>query len=328
MSTVTKADPATPAGSARPLTGGRPLGDRAFALLALAAGLLVLVILILITISTAQQSTSWFSTAGWGGIFSTVWDQSTNQYGAMAYLYGTVITSVIAIIIAVPVSVSIALLLTEVVPRRWSQPIVYVIDLLAVVPSVVWGLWGLIVFVPWLQNTVYSSIASGVSGIPVLDSLFGSPTSGTAFFTIAIVLAIMITPIITSLSREVIATVPTTDKEGAYALGATRWEMIRGAVWPHSQGGVVGAILVGLGRAMGETIAAALLIGSVSQVTPHLFAPGYSIPAAIANLFPEASGEFRSALIGLGLFLFVITILVNLVARGFVERSARRMRGA
>jgi phosphate transport system permease protein len=328
MSTVTKAGPATPAGSARPLSGGRPLGDRAFALLALVAGLLVLVILILIAVSTAQQSTSWFTTAGWSGIFSTVWNQSTNQYGAMAYLYGTVITSVIAIIIAVPVSVSIALLLTEVVPRRWSQPIVYVIDLLAVVPSVVWGLWGLIVFVPWLQNTVYSSIASGVSGIPVLDSLFGSPTSGTAFFTIAIVLAIMITPIITSLSREVIATVPTTDKEGAYALGATRWEMIRGAVWPHSQGGVVGAILVGLGRAMGETIAAALLIGSVSQVTPHLFAPGYSIPAAIANLFPEASGEFRSALIGLGLFLFVITILVNLVARGFVERSARRMRGA
>ena len=180
------------------------------------------------------------------------------------------------------------------------------------------------------SHTFYSgqSIASGVSGIPVLDNLFGSPTSGTSFFTAAIVLAIMITPIITSLSREVIATVPTTDKEGAYALGATRWEMIRGAVWPHSQGGVVGAILVGLGRAMGETIAAALLIGSVSQVTPHLFAPGYSIPAAIANLFPEASGEFRSALIGLGLFLFVITILVNLVARGFVERSARRMRGA
>ena len=328
MSAVTKADPATPAGSAGPLSHRRPLGDRAFALLALVAGLLVLVILVLITVSTAQQSASWFSTAGWSGIVSTVWNQSTNQYGAMAYLYGTVITSVIAIIISVPVSVSIALLLTEVVPRRWSQPIVYVIDLLAVVPSVVWGLWGLIVLVPWLQNTVYSSIASGVKGIPVLDNLFGSPTSGTSFFTAAIVLAIMITPIITSLSREVIATVPTTDKEGAYALGATRWEMIRGAVWPHSQGGVVGAVLVGLGRAMGETIAAALLIGSSAEVTSHLFAPGYSIPAAIANLFPEASGEFRSALIGLGLFLFVITILVNLVARGFVARSARRARGA
>jgi phosphate transport system permease protein len=328
MSTVTKADPATPAGSAGPLSKGRPLADRGFALLALISGLLVLVILILITISTAQQSSDWFSTAGWSGIFSTVWNQSTNQYGLMAYLYGTVITSLIAIIISVPISVSIALLLTEVVPRRYARPIVYVVDLLAVVPSVVWGLWGLIVFVPWLQNTVYSSIASGVQGIPVLDNLFGTPTSGTAFFTAGIVLAIMVTPIITSLSREVIATVPTTDKEGAYALGATRWEMIRGAVWPHSQGGVVGAILVGLGRAMGETIAAALLIGSTAQVTSHLFAQGYSIPAAIANLFPEASGEFRSALIGMGLCLFVITILVNLVARGFVERSARRMRGA
>jgi phosphate transport system permease protein len=326
MSTVTKADPAS-AGSARPLYGGRQLGDRGFAALAFIAGLLVLVILVLIAVSTAQQSTQWFSTAGWSGIFSTVWNQSTNQYGAMAFLYGTVVTSLIAIVIAVPVSLSIALLLTEVVPRRWSQPIVYVIDLLAVVPSVVWGLWGLIVLVPWLANTVYPSIASAVNGIPVLGSLFGTPTSGTSFFTAGIVLAIMIVPIITSLSREVIATVPTTDKEGAYALGATRWEMIRGAVWPHSQAGVVGAILVGLGRAMGETIAAALLIGSSVQVTSKLFGNGYSIPAVIANQFPEASGEFRAALIGLGLLLFVITILVNLGARGFVARSATRNRG-
>jgi phosphate transport system permease protein len=327
MAAVTKADSAVPAGSAGPLAHRRPWGDRAFAWLALAAGLLVLVILVLIAVSTAQQSSSWFTTAGFSGIFSTVWNQSTNQYGMMAYLYGTVITSVIAIVIAVPVSVGIALLLTEVVPRRFSQPIVSVIDLLAVVPSVVWGLWGLIVFAPWLQH-IYADIASAVNGIPVLDSLFGAPTSGTAFFTAGIILAVMVTPIITSLSREVIATVPQTDKEGAYALGATRWEMIRGAVWPHSQGGVVGAILVGLGRAMGETIAAALVIGSSAQVTSKLFAPGYSIPSAIANLFPEASGEFRAALIGMGLVLFLITIIVNLVARGLVERSARRMRGA
>jgi phosphate transport system permease protein len=327
MSTVTKADQATPAGSARPLSAGRQLGDRGFALLALVAGLLVLVILVLIAISTAQQSANWFSTEGFSGIFSSTWDVQNNKFGPMAFLYGTVISSLIAIIIAVPVSVSIALLLTEVVPRRWSRPIVYVIDLLAVVPSVVWGLWGLIVFVPWLQNTVYSTIASWFDGVPVLGSLFGPPFSGTSFMTAGIVLAIMITPIITSLAREVIATVPTTDKEGAYALGATRWEMIRGAVWPHSQGGVVGAILVGLGRAMGETIAAALLIGSSTEVTSHLFAPGYSIPAGIANLFPEASGTFRSALIGMGLLLFIITILVNLGARGFVARSARRNKG-
>ena len=167
----------------------------------------------------------------------------------------------IAIIIAVPLSLGIALLLTEVVSRRMAQPIVYVIDLLAVVPSVVWGLWGIIVLAPWLQK-IYTSIGSGVKGIPVLGALFGPPVSGASFFTAGLILAIMVTPIITSLSREVIATVPAIDREGAYALGATRWEMIRGAVWPHSQSGIVGAVLLGLGRAMGETIAAALVIGS------------------------------------------------------------------
>jgi phosphate transport system permease protein len=328
MSTGTKADPAIPAGSAGPLSHRRPLGDRGFAGLALFSGLLVLIILVLIAVSTAQQSTSWFTQAGVKGIFSTVWNPQAGQFGAMAFLYGTVITSIIAIVIAVPVSVGIALLLTEVVPRRWSQPIVYVIDLLAVVPSVVWGLWGLISFAPWLQNNIYKPVASGVNGIPVLGSLFGQPTSAESFMTAGIVLAIMVIPIVTSLSREVIATVPTTDKEGAYSLGATRWEMIRGAVWPHSVGGIVGAVLVGLGRALGETIAAALLIGSSAQITSKLFAPGYSIPAVIANQFPDAFGTWRAALIGMGLVLFVLTIIVNLAARGIVERSARRMRGA
>jgi phosphate transport system permease protein len=327
MSTATKADPATPAGSAHPLNRRRPLGDRGFQILALTAGLLVLVILVLITYTTAQQSTSWFSTAGFKGIFSIAFDGNTH-FGAMGVLFGTVISSLIGIIIGVPVSVGIALLLTEVVPARWARPFVYVIDLLAVVPSVVWGLWGIIVLVPWLQK-IYLDIASGVKGIPVLDSLFGGPNvTGASFFTAGLILAVMITPIITSLSREVIATVPAIDKEGAYALGATRWEMIRGAVWPHSQGGVVGAILVGFGRAMGETIAVALVIGDSVEVTSHLFYSGHSIAAIIALQFGEASGgEFRSALIGLGLFLFVLTIVVNLVARWFVERSARRVRG-
>src|ERR1017187_5314780 len=251
MSTVTKADPATPAGSANALNRRRPLGDRGFQILTLAAGLLVLVILVLITYTTAQQSATWFSTAGFKGIFSVQFDGNTH-FGAMGVLYGTVISSVIGIIIGVPVSVGIALLLTQVVPARWARPFVYVIDLLAVVPSVVWGLWGIIVLVPWLQK-IYMHIASGVNGIPVLDTLFGGPNvSGASFFTAGLILAIMVTPIIASLSREVIATVPDIDKEGAYALGATRWEMIRGAVWPHSQGGVGGAILVGLGRALGD----------------------------------------------------------------------------
>ena len=304
----------------------RPLGDRGFQILALGAGLLVLVILLLIAISTSQQASSWFSSEG-TKIFSSTWNPANQQFGALAFIYGTAITAIIAIVLAVPVSVAVALLLTEVVPRRWARPIVYVVDLLAVVPSVVWGLWGILTFAPWVQH-IYSSIASGVDGVPVLGNLFGPPASGASFITAGIILAFMITPIVTSLSREVTATVPTIDREGAYALGATRLEMIRGVVIPHSKGGIVGAVLLGLGRAMGETIAAALVIGSSATITSHLFAPGYNMPAVIANEFGEATGVFRAALMGLGVLLFVFTIVINVIARATVARSARRTRGA
>ena len=304
----------------------RPLGDRSFQILALAAGLVVLVILLLIAITTTQQASSWFSTEG-TRIFSSNWNPAANQFGALTFIYGTAITAVIAIVLAVPVSVGIALLLTQVVPRRWARPIVYVIDLLAVVPSVVWGLWGILVFAPWIQG-IYGPVGSGVQGVPVLGPLFGPPTSGASFFTAGIILAFMITPIVTSLSREVTATVPVIDREGAYALGATRLEMIRGVVLPHGQGGIVGAVLLGLGRAMGETIAAALVIGSSATITSHLLAPGYNMPAVIANEFGEATGVFRSALMGLGVLLFVFTIIINVLARTIVARSARRGRGA
>jgi phosphate transport system permease protein len=329
VSHAATADPAIPAGSASPLSRRRPLGDRSFQILALSAGLLVLVILVLIAVSMTQQSTTWFTTEGWSGVFSTDWDPAHNKFGAVPFIYGTLVTSAIAIIIAFPVSVGISLLLTEVVPRRWSRPIVYVIDLLAVVPSVVWGLWGILVLAPWLQ-TIYQDIASGLTGVPVLSTFFGGQgISGASFFTAGLILAVMITPIVTSLSREVIATVPAIDREGAYALGATRWEMIRGAVWPHSQAGVVGAVLLGLGRAMGETIAAALVIGSSPTITTHLFTTGYSMPAVIANQFGEATvGVFRAALIGMGVLLFVLTIIINLSARAIVGRSVRRARGA
>jgi phosphate transport system permease protein len=327
VSAVTQADQAVPGSvPADGLTARPGLGDRGFRWLALAAGLLVLVILVLIAISTSQQAASWFTTEGWG-IFGTVWDPAASKFGAMPFIYGTAVTGVIALVMAVPVSVGIALLLTEVVPYRFARPIVYVVDLLAVVPSVVWGLWGILVFAPWIQH-IYAGIGSAVTGIPVLGSLFGPPTSGASFFTAGIILAFMITPIVTSLSREVIATVPAADREGAYALGATRWEMIRGVAWPHSQGGVVGAVLLGLGRAMGETIAAALVIGSSPTITSHLFSTGYNMPAVIANQFGEATGVFRSALMGLGVLLFAFTIIVNVIARAIVDRSARRNRGA
>jgi phosphate transport system permease protein len=323
VSTATQADQAAPGSApARGLTARPGLGDRSFRWLALGAGLLVLVILVLIAVSTSQQAASWFTTEGWG-IFGTVWDPAANKFGATPFIYGTAVT----LVMAVPVSIGIALLLTEVVPFRIARPIVYVVDLLAVVPSVVWGLWGILVFAPWIQH-IYADIGSAVTGIPVLENLFGPPTSGASFMTAGIILAFMITPIVTSLSREVIATVPAVDREGAYALGATRVEMIRGVVWPHSQGGVVGAVLLGLGRAMGETIAAALVIGSSPTITSHLFSTGYNMPSVIANQFGEATGVWRSGLMGLGVLLFVFTIIVNVIARAIVERSARRGRGA
>ena len=315
------------AGSAGALSAKRPLGDRSFQIVALAAGLLVLVILVLIALTTTDQATSWFTKEGISGIFSKTWNPAANQFGALSFIFGTAVTALIALIMAVPVSLGVALLLTEVVQRRWARPIIYVVDLLAVVPSVVWGLWGVLVFAPWLQG-VYTSIGNFFNGVPVLGSLFGPPVSGVSFFTAGIILAFMITPIVTSLSREVIATVPAIDREGAYALGATRLEMIRGVVLPHSQGGIVGAVLLGLGRAMGETIAVALVIGSSPAITSHLFAPGYNMPAVIANQFGEASGVFRAALMGLGVLLFVFTIIINVIARAAVERSARRGRGA
>ncbi len=208
----------------------------------------------------------------------------------------------IAIAIAVPISFGVALFVTQVAPRWLKQPLVYTLDLLAVVPSVVFGLWGLLVMAP----------ALGLQA---------------SFATAGIILAIMITPIITSLSREVIETTPTTDKEAALALGATRWEMISATVWPHSKGGLVGAVMLGLGRAMGETIAATLVIGNTVHVTANPFAPGYSMPTVIANEFGEAEPLHKSALIALAVTLFVITIAVNLAATWIVQRSMRRSRG-
>ena len=332
MSATAQAGPASPAGAASGLSHRKPFGDRAFQVLALVSGLLVLVILVLIAVIMSQQSATWFTSEGWSGIFSVDWDPAHDKFGAMSFLYGTVVVSLIAIIIAYPVSMGIALLLTEVVPRRWAQPIVYVVDLLAVVPSVVWGLWGFLVLIHWLGQHIYPRIASAVNGIWVLGNLFGflngNYVSGASFFTAGLVLAIMITPIVTSLSREVMATVPASDKEGAYALGATRWEMIRGVVWPHSQAGIVGSTLLGLGRAMGETIVVAMVMGSSPTITSHMFTPGYAMPGVIANQFGEATvGVFRAALIGMGVLLFLLTIIVNLSARAIVDRNVRRLRG-
>jgi phosphate transport system permease protein len=308
--------------------GQRPpgvLSDRLFRWVALGAGLMVLVVLGLIIWSTTDQAIPWFRAEGLGAIFSDNWVPSAHHYGALGLVYGTLIVSVIALAFAVPVSIGIALFVTDVAPRAIRRPIVYTIDLLAAVPSVVFGLWALNALDSHLAD-VYKSVSSATSGIPLVGDLFASPNaSGASYMTAGLVVAIMITPIITAITREVFATTPTSQKEAALALGATKWEMIRGAVLPHARSGVVAGIIIGFGRAVGETIAVALIIGSSQQLSAHLFGPGDTMASVIANQFGEATGTQRSALIGLGVVLLLMTVIIGIVARAFLSRDERRL---
>jgi phosphate transport system permease protein len=256
------------------------------------------------------------------------WDPPSAIFGGLAFIYGTAIVSLISLIFAVPISIGIALFLTELAPRWLRGPAVTVIDLLAAVPSVVFGLWGVLVVAPKLVP-IYQWINDVLGGIPVIGRVFGEPVgSGRSFMTAGLILAIMITPIITSIAREVFDTVPRADKDAALALGATRWEMITGAVFPHSFGGLVGAVILGLGRAMGETIAVALIIGSSTQITANIFASGNAMPAVIVDQIGESTGTFTAALIGLGVVLFIMTVLINTAAQAIVRRAEIRMKGA
>ncbi|MBX3313194.1 MAG: phosphate ABC transporter permease subunit PstC [Actinobacteria bacterium] len=302
--------------------------DEAFRRTALGAGLAILAILGLIAWASISKAWPAFSDQGLDFLTLDRWAPSQNVFGALSMVYGTFVVSTIALIASVPVSVGIALFTMEVAHRRLRSSIVFIIDLLAAVPSVVYGLWGVLFVAPSVAPW-YNSISDTVDGWPVLGSLFGGGGgSGRGFLTAGIILALMITPIITSVTREVFATVPQGEKDAALALGATRWEMIRGAVLPHSFGGMVGATMLGLGRAMGETIAVALTIGSSYQITSSLFASGAAMPSTIALEWGESSGLHRSALIGLGVVLFIATIAVNSAARLIVTRTERRMRGA
>ncbi|MDP8938262.1 MAG: phosphate ABC transporter permease subunit PstC [Actinomycetota bacterium] len=308
-------------GAGAGLVGRRPrFGDRLFGVATLVSGLSVLAVLALIAGAMGQKALPAFREEGIGFITSSRWAPNLEVFGALAFVGGTLLISLIALVFAVPVSMGIALFLSELAPRRLRRPVIYLIDLLAAVPSVVFGLWGLLVLGPSIVG-LYERVARAVDGVPVLGTLFGPPVNGKSLFTAGLILALMITPIVTSITREVFDTVPAAQKEAAYALSATRWEMIRGAVFPHSRSGVIGAVMLGLGRAMGETIAAALVIGSSPQLTARLFGSGDALAAVIANQFGEAGGLHRSALIGLGVVLFAMTIVVNVVARGVVGRA-------
>ncbi|MFN8018172.1 MAG: phosphate ABC transporter permease subunit PstC [Acidimicrobiales bacterium] len=302
--------------------------DRGFRGLATAAGIGVLVILALIAVSTTQSAWPAFSKYGTSYFFSTDWRPNQGHYGILGFIWGTFVISAIAIAMAVPMSLGIALFSTEVAPRRVRGPITLVMDLLAAIPSVVFGLVGFLILRQPLQS-FYQWLGDTFAGVPVLSSLFGQGSSGISLLTAAIVLSIMITPIITSVSREVFDTVPRNDKEGALALGATRSEMISGVVMPHSLGGVTGAVMLGLGRAMGETIAVTLLIGAAAspKISFDLLGPGDAMPSAIARRLSEASGDTRAALIGLGVTLFVATMFVNVLSRKAVAVVDRRTKG-
>lgn len=306
----------------------RRVGDRAFRLGTLASGALILVILVLIAWTITGKSLPAFRHEGFGFFTERRWAPADDVYGALSFIFGTALTSLIAVALSVPVSIGIALFTTHVAPRWMRRPLVSLIDLVAVVPSVVFGLWGIIFLAPKLAP-IYQDVHGWFGGWPVLGSLFGPAAAGRTFLTAGLILSVMITPIITSIAREVIDTTPQADCDGALALGSTRWEMITGAVMPHSLGGIVGAVMLGLGRAMGETIAVALVIGSSATITANLFSPGDALPSVIAFQWGEATTDIkRSALVAMGLTLFVMTIGVNFAANAVVGRATRRYRGA
>jgi phosphate ABC transporter permease protein PstC len=302
---------------------GSRLPDQAlkWGLSALAAAILVLIVYFFIRL--IGESHTVFSRYGLSFVFGNDWDVNRNIYHGAAMLVGTLITSTIALVIGVPVAVASALFINELCPRRLRQPLSVLVDLLAAVPSVVYGLWGVFVLAPKLLP-VEKWVASTFSFIPWIGG--GTPTLYN-YFLAGLILAIMILPIVSAISREVIATVPAENKEAALALGATRWEMVRMAVLPYSRPGITGGAMLGLGRALGETIAVVLVIGAAPVIGNHLFAQGNTFAAVIANEFGEAQGIHVSALFAAGLVLFVLTLIVNIIARWFVSRGSHGARG-
>jgi phosphate ABC transporter permease protein PstC len=285
----------------------------------------ILALLAYFFIRLIGESSSTFNTFGLSFVFGNDWDVSRSIFHGFPLVFGTLLTSVIALVIGVPVAISAALFVTELCPRRLRGPLTILVDLLAAVPSVVYGLWGVFVLEPKLLPAE-KWFASTFSFIPFIGG--GTPTLPN-YFIAGLILAIMILPIVSAIAREVMATVPSEHKEAALALGATRWEMIQMAVLPYSRPGITGGAMLGLGRALGETIAVVLVIGNAPVIGSHLFNQGYSLAAAIAAEFGEAANQpvHSSALFAAGLVLFLLTLVVNIAARAFITRGQRGQRG-
>ena len=299
--------------------------DSIFKNLTRTAALIVLVVLAGVAFSLVAGAWLAFQTFGFSFLTTSSWNPVTQKFGALAPIYGTVLTSLIAMAIAIPVGLGIAIFLTESCPRPLRRPIGIAVELLAGIPSIIYGIWGLFVFAPFLQHTVQPFLINTFGHIPVLSSLFAGPPYGIGILTAGLILAIMVLPFISSIARDVFVTVPPVLKESAYGLGMTTWEVTRKIVLPYTRVAVLGGVMLALGRALGETMAVTFVIGNAHRITPSLLAPGTTISASIANEFTEATGDlYTSALFALGLILFIITFIVLAIARVLLARMKRK----
>jgi phosphate transport system permease protein len=302
------------------------VADIVFRALTRAAAIGVLIILGGVIISLIDGSLPALRTFGFNFLVEERWNPVTEKFGALAPIYGTLVTSFIAMLIAVPVGLLIAVFLTELCPIWLRRPIGIAIELLAGIPSIIYGIWGLFVFAPFLQETLQPFLIATFGNIPVLSTLFAGPPYGIGMLTAGLILAIMVLPFVTSISRDVFDAVPPVLKEAAYGVGCTTWEVVRYVVLPYTRVGVIGGVMLGLGRALGETMAVTFVIGNAHKVSASLLAPGTTISATIANEFTEAVGDlYTSSLIALGLILFVITFIVLAIARYMLLRIERRI---
>jgi phosphate transport system permease protein len=299
--------------------------EQLFRFMTLAAAMLVLALLASVIIALLYGGWPALKTFRFGFLTSSVWNPVTDRFGALAALYGTVITSLLAMLLAVPLAFGIAIFLTETCPMWLRNPISTAIELLAAVPSIVFGIWGLFVLAPVLQHTVQPWLIATLGDLPLVGTLFRGPPYGIGLLTAGFVLAVMVLPFITSVMREVFLSTPSSLKEAAYGLGATQWEVLWDVVLPNARVGVAGGIMLGLGRALGETMAVTFVVGNAHRISGSLLAPGTTISASIANEFTEAVGKlYTSSLIALGLLLFVLTFIIIAAARLLLLRLESR----
>ena len=300
--------------------GEANVGDQAFRWLTAAFAGGALLLLAAMALQMVRASALSLGRFGLGFVVSTAWDPVRDAFGALPFIFGTVVSSLLALTLAVPISLGVAIFLAELAPAKVRGWLGFVVELLAAVPSVIYGLWGVFVLAPWLRDTVEPGLEDAFGFLPC----FRGPRQGVGMLAGALILAIMILPTISSVSREVLRAVPDSLREGGLALGATRWEVIRRIVLPAARSGVTGAIILGLGRALGETMAITMVIGNRPEISASLFAPSYTMASVIANEFTEATGDlYLSALAELGLLLFMVTLVLNLTARLLVWRVAR-----